>query len=104
MCRDEYDFVGQDVYNGSGESPTLTIVATPISLTGHATFGKGVTLRNTSWYVAVYNGLSGTEPLVRARCLLTRHPTREHSLNSTMACRWIRYGTMTLYGSSFWMS
>jgi len=85
MCRDEYDFVGQDVYSGSGGSPTLTIVATPNNLAGHATFGKGVTLRNTTWYVAVYNGLSGTEPLVRARRpLLARHPLA--SAPSTREC------------------
>lgn len=73
MCRDEYDLVGQAVYTGSGDSPTLTIVATPNSLSGHDIFGKGVTLRNTTWYVAVYNGLSGTEPLVSAHGPLARH-------------------------------
>jgi hypothetical protein len=73
MCQDAYDFVGREVYTGSAGSPALSIVASPNTLVGTNTFGKGVTLVNTTWCVVGDSQGSGR----RVRCGAVRLTSRK---------------------------
>lgn len=66
-CQDAYDLRSEETHNGmrSTSSTTHMIVAAPniISTTG-TVFGKGITLKDSTWFLAVYNDISGSSDLV----------------------------------------